>query len=91
MRCEIESHPERVEIRITDRGPGIDAEILARVGEPFLSGEASRGMGLGLFIAKALIEQLQGRLDIRRLRPRGTLAFVELPRRVGEVGRDERN
>lgn len=91
VRCEIESHPERVEVRITDRGPGIDAEILARVGEPFLSGEASRGMGLGLFIAKALIEQLQGRLDIKRLRPRGTLAFVELPRRVGEGGRDERN
>lgn len=91
VRCEIESHPQRVVVCITDQGPGIDPGVLARVGEPFLSGEASRGMGLGLFIAKSLIEQLGGRLELKRLRPQGTLAWVELPRRVGERSADERN
>lgn len=88
VRCQVESHAERVEIYISDQGPGMDPELVARVGEPFLSGDASRGMGLGLFIAKSLIEQLQGQLELRRVKPRGTLAWVELPRRVGERGQD---
>lgn len=89
VRCQVETHPDRIEIYISDQGPGMDAALLARVGEPFLSGDASRGMGLGLFIAKSLIEQLHGQLELKRVKPKGTLAWVELPRRVGERGSHE--
>lgn len=89
VRCQVESHRERVEVYIQDQGPGMDPALLARVGEPFLNGDASRGMGLGLFIAKSLIEQLQGQLEIKRVKPKGTLAWVELPRRVGEREKNE--
>lgn len=85
VRCEVRAGRDEIEVRIEDKGPGMDLELLARVGEPFLSSGDGRGMGLGLFIAKSLIEQLQGELEIQRLKPCGTLARVQLPRWVGEA------
>jgi two-component system sensor histidine kinase RegB len=61
-------------VTITDDGPGYPASILGRIGEPFLvrgpsPGEGSgerragyEGMGMGLFIAKTLLERTGGRL-----------------------------
>jgi two-component system, sensor histidine kinase RegB len=56
---------ETVEIAISDDGPGIAPEILKRIGEPYLSrrrgaDEAAgehRGLGLGVFIARTLLER----------------------------------
>ena len=55
---------ERVEIVISDNGPGIAPDILKRIGEPYLSrrrpGEDAgerRGLGLGVFIARTLLER----------------------------------
>lgn len=57
---------ERVTIRIMDNGGGFPPQLLGRIGEPFirrrgLLGETPRpeyeGMGLGLFIAKTLLER----------------------------------
>lgn len=46
-------------IRVVDDGPGVPAELLARLGEPYVRGEPSRnrasgGVGLGLAIVRAL-------------------------------------
>jgi len=57
-------------VRITDDGPGFAASVLARIGDPFvhrrLWDDGSRpdyeGMGLGLFIAKTLLERTGARL-----------------------------
>lgn len=56
-----------VVVRIIDDGPGFPAHILARIGEPFMRRRhffdntperpAYEGMGLGLFIAKTLLER----------------------------------
>ncbi len=58
---------ERVWIEIRDDGPGFSAEVLLRAGEPYVTtrsteqsqdgGSATVGLGLGLFIAKTLIER----------------------------------
>ncbi|WP_309086336.1 ActS/PrrB/RegB family redox-sensitive histidine kinase [Chelativorans sp.] len=53
---------ETVRISITDDGPGFPAEIIDRIGEPYMSrrqpGTSSGGgLGLGLFIAKTLLER----------------------------------
>lgn len=60
-------------IRIGDDGPGFRAEILPRLGEPYIStrarGErritdgAYEGMGLGLFIARTLLERTGARIS----------------------------
>lgn len=86
VQCWVRVSEHEVRIRVQDEGPGLDPSLLARVGEPFLSSGkgAGEGMGLGLFIAKSLIEQLQGQLELENRKPRGALAKVVLPRRVGE-------
>ncbi|MCB1418057.1 MAG: ActS/PrrB/RegB family redox-sensitive histidine kinase [Notoacmeibacter sp.] len=54
---------KRIWIRIADDGPGFAPEILARIGEPYTSkrhlGDRSTGggLGLGMFIAKTLLER----------------------------------
>lgn len=54
---------KRVTLRITDDGPGFPPEMLRRLGEPYLTGRKvdgralAGGLGLGLFIAKTLIER----------------------------------
>ena len=56
---------ERIEIVISDDGPGIPPDLLKRIGEPYLSrrprGEEGpgehRGLGLGVFIARTLLER----------------------------------
>lgn len=55
-----------IRIRVTDDGPGYPAHMLGRIGEPYLRGRETprgaarpeyEGMGLGLFIAKTLLER----------------------------------
>jgi signal transduction histidine kinase len=64
-------------IRVEDNGPGLPAEVRARLFSAFVSAKAS-GTGLGLSISKKLVESLGGQLRISDLTPHGTLAEVEL-------------
>lgn len=56
-------------VSIQDDGPGYSPEVLARLGEPYLSARSSRnsqkagGMGLGFFIAKTLLERSGGSIS----------------------------
>jgi two-component system sensor kinase FixL len=66
------------QIRFTDRGPGIPAEILEKVFTPFFTTK-SRGSGLGLPTAKRLVEAHQGRISIDCPPAGGTTVVVQLP------------
>ena len=48
-------------IKISDDGKGFSREIFDKLGEPYIS-KSSKGMGLGIFIAKNLIENVDGRI-----------------------------
>ncbi len=66
--------PDRVSLDIMDDGPGFPAMVLSNVGEPYLSSQdparRAGGFGLGLFIAKSLIERTGGSLHLsNRTRP----------------------
>ncbi len=68
-------------IEVRDQGEGMPYEILSRLGEPFFTTkEPGRGMGLGLFLARSVIERLGGTLVLRSIHGRGTQATVRLPR-----------
>jgi two-component system sensor histidine kinase RegB len=75
---------------VSDDGPGFPTQILARLGEPYISDragarrgedEAAGGLGLGLFIAKALLERAGARLTIANaVAPnRGALVTIVWP------------
>jgi two-component system sensor histidine kinase RegB len=68
----------RFEVR--DQGRGILPQNLPRVGEPFFTTkEPGSGMGLGVYLARSVLERMQGTLTLAPARGRGTIATIELP------------
>ena len=72
-----------VRITITDDGPGFPAEIIDRIGEPYMSsrqaGKSSGGgLGLGLFIAKTLLERSGATLEFTNAGGEGKGATVDI-------------
>jgi signal transduction histidine kinase len=66
-----------VEIEIIDDGPGVPASLLDRVFEPFFKGDSARpnegrgGFGLGLSIARDIVERHGGAITLRNRDPHG--------------------
>jgi two-component system NtrC family sensor kinase len=68
-------------VHVEDTGPGIPAERLARIFEPFYSTKlASGGTGLGLAISYDIVRRHGGSLGAASEPGRGTRFTVELPR-----------
>ena len=64
-------------VEVRDTGHGIAAENLGKIFDPFFSTKPTgKGMGLGLTVAKKLVELHQGVLKIRNLGDRGALVTV---------------
>lgn len=81
----IEDGPERLTLRVRDRGPGIPEGDRERVFEPFQRLDASRGRdsggtGLGLTIARNVAQQHGGTLELHNIAG-GLEAVLALPRR----------
>jgi two-component system sensor histidine kinase RegB len=67
-------------ITVQDDGEGMSSEVLRRAGEPFFTTkEPGQGMGLGLFLARSIVERLGGNLEIRSAPGQGTTVTVALP------------
>ncbi|MGN6110374.1 MAG: ATP-binding protein [Kofleriaceae bacterium] len=72
--------PGSLALAIRDRGVGMPSDILDRIGEPFFTTKPpGRGMGLGLFLARAVIEGVGGSLEIDSHAGDGTEVRVILP------------
>lgn len=89
-----------IRVVIGDDGPGYPPDLIGRIGDPFVRRRsrlaerpAYEGMGLGLFIAKTLLERTGARLEFRNAapaeteegpadfsRPTGAVVTVVLPR-----------
>jgi signal transduction histidine kinase len=81
----VEDTPERLTVRVRDRGPGIPEHDLERVFEPFYRLEGSRsrgtgGTGLGLSIARNIAQMHRGTLTLHNLIDGGLEAVLTLPR-----------
>lgn len=72
---------DSVEIRVTDSGPGIPPELRERIFQPFFTTkEVGRGTGLGLSVAKGIMESHNGTLKVDASSP-NTRFVLSLPKR----------
>ncbi len=62
IRVSLRRRREGVEIRVRDDGPGIPAERLASIFDPFVSFKP-RGSGIGLALSRRIVSQLGGRIE----------------------------
>lgn len=69
---------KRVEIWVRDKGPGIPPEAIARVFEPFYTTK-EKGTGIGLFLAKKIVEAHGGTIEARSREGEGIEFRIELP------------
>ncbi len=82
---------DAVVIEVIDSGVGIAPDDMRRVFEPFFRADRSRtratgGVGLGLALAKRIVDAHGGRLSLESVQGRGTTARVELPPEGSAVG-----
>ncbi len=81
---------EKVEVTISDDGPGFSPAVLDRLGEPYLSTRdaddprSDLHMGLGVFIAATLLERTGASLEFRNRPEGGACVTVTWPRQVIE-------
>jgi signal transduction histidine kinase len=67
-----------VGISVEDDGPGVPAELRARLFQPFASGKGENGVGLGLYMARLIVASHGGTLELADT-PRGARFEVALP------------
>jgi signal transduction histidine kinase len=73
-----------VELRIEDQGPGIDAEVLEHLYEPYVSTKP-KGGGLGLAIVKKIIEEHGGMVRVSNKADGGARVVIQFPLPEGVV------
>lgn len=77
-RAQIDGEPW-VNLTVSDNGPGIPAEIIGRVFDPFFSTKPSgQGTGLGLFLAYGIVSDHHGRIEVKNGET-GAIFSVVLP------------
>lgn len=70
--------PEAYVVTVTDDGPGMEPEVAARCLEPFFTTK-TRGTGLGLPIARRIVEEHRGALRVDSTPGHGTSVVIALP------------
>lgn len=94
-RVDVDASWDRdaITVTIADDGPGFAEDLLARLGEPYLTtrarntapeGDAPGGLGLGIFIAKTLLERSGGRLAFGNTKEGGARVTITWPRTAVE-------
>ncbi|HMJ06956.1 MAG TPA: ATP-binding protein [Chthoniobacterales bacterium] len=69
----------QVVLRLSDTGCGIPAELLPRLFEPFVTHGKSHGTGLGMAIAKSVIDAHGGKISVTSVPGNGTTVDIRLP------------
>jgi len=66
------------ELSVSDRGPGVPEDSLKKIFEPFFTSKAE-GMGMGLSIARTIVEAHHGRISAENRRDGGAIFLIRLP------------
>ena len=83
LTLAVRSDGDETEIRVTDSGSGIAADVLPRLFEPFATGKDT-GLGMGLLMSKRIVEEHGGTIVGRNRGGGGAEFVVRLPARAAE-------
>ncbi len=78
LTLSLQPQDGRGELAVSDSGPGIPAEVLPHIFEPFYTTRKD-GLGLGLSLCESLATGMDGRLSVSAVAPRGTRFCLQLP------------
>ena len=78
MTLKTEASHDRAAITISDQGAGIDVRNLPHVFDPYFTTKRG-GTGLGLPIAKNIVEGLGGTISVTSVAGSGTELVIDLP------------
>ena len=78
IRVQLSQEQEKAVLTIEDEGPGFTPEALKRFGEPFYS-EKEGGMGIGLTLAKEVLEAHEGLIGAENKKESGARIICQLP------------
>lgn len=73
---------DRLNLSVSDEGPGIDDKIKDKIFEPFFTtgiGGPEGGLGLGLAITKDIISAMDGTIDFKSEKNKGTVFNISIP------------
>jgi signal transduction histidine kinase len=76
-----QSAPDRARIEVSDRGPGLSVEEQARIFDRFVRGSAAEGtsgLGLGLYLCRAIIEQHGGTIGVDSAPGAGATFWIDV-------------
>ena len=71
------SGPFTIELEVTDKGQGMDQEIIKKIMQPYFTTK-KKGTGLGLAIAQKIIEDHNGKIEIKSKKDQGTMIKIWL-------------
>lgn len=81
IELRLRAHEARVQLAVSDDGPGVPPELAERIFDPFFSTRApGQGTGLGLYVSRRILEAHGGTLRVEPSPPRGARFVVDLPR-----------
>ena len=69
-----------IEVVIEDNGIGIAKENIKHIGEPFFSTK-TKGIGLGLFISKKIVDRHNASMKIESQEGRGSIFIIRFPKK----------
>jgi signal transduction histidine kinase len=69
----------RLEIKVEDTGPGMSAEELKRVFDPFYAAKERGGSGMGFLLSQKIVEDHRGSIRVESTPRHGTVFTMELP------------
>ena len=82
VSLDVRAHGSQVELCFVDEGVGMNDDVRRRATDPFFTTKDTEDrMGLGLFLARTLVDSLGGELTIESATGQGTTIRVLLPQR----------
>jgi len=78
IKSELDKNKKRVRVIIDDDGEGFDSNIIDKIFEPYASTKIT-GSGLGLAIVHNIVEQHNGNIFAKNIKPHGARIVIELP------------